>query len=176
MDPGAREKAVWIVLLAIFLGVAAAATCNGPPPHPRDPATDTEKPGPDVARQDGLVSLEVGPARVRVEVADTIEKRQRGLMFRDHLDEDRGMIFVFPEERQLSFWMRNTRIPLSIAYIGSSGRIREILDMAPLDETTHPSAEEVMYALEVNRGWFARAGVKTGDVVKGLALLPRARE
>ena len=100
---------------------------------------------------------------LRVEVADSDAERQRGLMGRTALGEDRGMLFVFDSEQTLSFWMKNTLIPLSVAYIDSESRIIDIQDMQPLDETSHPSAEPAQYALEVNQGYFAEHGVEVGD-------------
>ncbi|MCA3748442.1 MAG: DUF192 domain-containing protein [Rubrobacter sp.] len=89
-------------------------------------------------------------------------------MYRTALGEDRGMLFVFDRERRLSFWMRNTLIPLSIAYIDSEGRIVDIQDMKPLDDDPphYVSAEPAMYALEVNRGFFEERGVEVGDTVE----------
>ena len=102
---------------------------------------------------------------VRVEIADGFFERQRGLMDRTALGEDRGMLFVFRREQPLSFWMKNTLIPLSIAYIDSKGRITDILDMKPLDDEPphYVSSEPVLYALEVNQGFFDEHGVKVGD-------------
>jgi uncharacterized membrane protein (UPF0127 family) len=104
---------------------------------------------------------------VRVEVADDIFERARGLMYRTALGEDGGMLFVYPDERELSYWMKNTLIPLSIAYIDSEGRITDILDMKPLDDRPphYVSSEPVQYALEVNQGFFEKRGVKVGDRV-----------
>jgi uncharacterized membrane protein (UPF0127 family) len=87
-------------------------------------------------------------------------------MGRTELELHAGMLFVFGRERDLSFWMRNTLIPLSIAYISADGRIVDIQDMEPLDETSHPSAEPAKYALEVNQGFFAERGVEVGDEVE----------
>lgn len=103
--------------------------------------------------------------KLQVEIADTDTERQRGLMERTALGENRGMLFVFDSEQTRSFWMKNTLIPLSVAYINSEGRIIDIQDMQPLDETSHPSAEPAQYALEVNQGYFAEHGVKVGDTV-----------
>jgi uncharacterized protein len=102
---------------------------------------------------------------VRVEVADDVNEQAKGLMYRKSLGEDRGMLFVYPAERELSYWMRNTLIPLSIAYIDSEGRIVDILDMKPLDDNPphYVSSEPVQYALEVNKGFFEKKGVKEGD-------------
>ncbi len=103
---------------------------------------------------------------VPVEVADTQEERQMGLMGRDALAEDAGMLFVFEAEQQLSFWMKDTLIPLSIAFMDSEGRIVDIQDMQPLDETPHLSAEPAQYALEVNQGFFGARGIQVGDTVE----------
>jgi uncharacterized membrane protein (UPF0127 family) len=103
---------------------------------------------------------------VEVEIADDEAEQRRGLMERTELDENAGMLFVFDREAPRSFWMRNTLIPLSIAYIASDGRIVDIQDMQPLDETSHPSAEPAQYALEVNQGFFAERGIEVGDVVE----------
>jgi uncharacterized protein len=102
---------------------------------------------------------------VLVEIADGPFEQERGLMHRTALGEDRGMLFVYPDERPLSFWMKNTLIPLSIAYIDSEGRITDILNMKPLDDRPphYVSSEFVQYALEVNEGFFEERGVKVGD-------------
>ena len=111
---------------------------------------------------------------VGVEIADDPVERAQGLMNRTELAENRGMLFVFAEERELSFWMRNTLIPLSIAYIDSGGRIVDIQDMEPLDDERphYVSAEPAQYALEVNQGFFEERGVEVGDSVE----LPAAVE
>ncbi len=113
-----------------------------------------------------IISESGARASLRVEVADTAALRERGLMFRKTLGDDRGMLFVFPHERILNFWMKNTPIPLSIAYISSGGVINEILDMDPLDTSvTYPSSRPARYALEVNRGWFGHKGITPGSRV-----------
>lgn len=104
--------------------------------------------------------------KLRVEIADTDAERQRGLMERTALGENRGMLFVFENETTLSFWMKNTLIPLSVAYMDSEGRIIDIQDMEPLDETSHPSAEPAQYALEVNQGFFEERSVEVGDTAE----------
>jgi uncharacterized membrane protein (UPF0127 family) len=105
---------------------------------------------------------------VRVEVADNVFERARGLMYRTALGVNRGMLFVYPQEQRLSFWMKNTLIPLSIAYIDSKRRIVDIQDMKPLDDEppSYVSADPAQYALEVNRGFFEEWGVKVGDRVE----------
>lgn len=103
---------------------------------------------------------------VQVEIADTAVEWQTGLMGRTVLAEDAGMLFVFDQEQLLSFWMKDTLIPLSIAFIDSQGRILDIQDMQPLDETSHPSAAPAQYALEVNQGFFGERGIMVGDAVE----------
>jgi uncharacterized membrane protein (UPF0127 family) len=108
----------------------------------------------------------VGGHRIRVVVAITPAQQQRGLMHRTKLDEDAGMLFVYDTERTLSFWMRDTLIPLSIAFIDGDLVVRDIQDMASLDDKTHHvSKVPAMYALEVNRGWFERHDVGVGAQV-----------
>jgi len=105
------------------------------------------------------------PPEVQVEIANTPELRERGLMFRQHLPKNHGMYFIFEEEQHLSFYMRDTRIPLSIAFIASDGIIESIKDMIPLDERSVSSAGPARFALEVNRGWFDENGIRPGDRV-----------
>ena len=100
---------------------------------------------------------------VRVEIADDDDEQGRGLMERTELAEDAGMLFVFEDEQPRSFWMLDTLIPLSIAYIDGDGGIVDIQDMQPLDRTLHPSAAPAQYALEVNQGFFEKRGVQVGD-------------
>jgi len=109
--------------------------------------------------------LKVGPATVTAELATTEVERARGLMFRSALPEGAGMLFVFDKDDRLGFWMKNTKLPLSIAYIASDGTIRQISDMAPESLATVSSERSVRYALEVPQGWFGRAGVAVGDAV-----------
>ncbi len=108
------------------------------------------------------VSLDLAGTVFTVEVADTPEKQARGLMFRKSLGENEGMLFVFDRDRQLSFWMKNTTLPLSLAYIASDGTIREIFDLVPESLRPVESGFAVRYALEVNRGTFERLGIKPG--------------
>lgn len=115
------------------------------------------------------IPLTIAGTALSVEVAATPTQQSRGLMFREHLPDHEGMLFPFDPPRRASFWMRNTRIPLSIAYLDREGTILEIYDMTPFDETSIPSrSEQVAYALEVNRGWFRRHGIAPGDRVLGL--------
>jgi uncharacterized membrane protein (UPF0127 family) len=115
-----------------------------------------------------ITRIKVGGHPVDAEVAATPPERQLGLMYRFNLPSDRGMLFVFPRPEPLSFWMRNTFVPLSIAFIDADGRILNIEDMAPRDETGVPSRGAALYALEMRKGWFADRGVVAGARVTGL--------
>ncbi len=101
--------------------------------------------------------------RIFVEIADTPEERAEGLMFRSSLPEDQGMLFVFPRPRLLGFWMKNTSIPLSIAYLDDDGTVLEIHDMEPHSLESVSSRQPARYALEVNQGTFERLGITLGD-------------
>jgi uncharacterized protein len=105
---------------------------------------------------------------VEVEIADTDAERQTGLMGRTVLPENAGMLFVFEGEQALSFWMRDTLVPLSIAYIDAEGRIVDIQNMQPLDDVPphYVSTEPARYALEVNQGFFEERGVAVGDTIE----------
>jgi len=122
------------------------------------------------------IDLAIGTHRLVAEVAATPTTRTTGLMDRFSLKPDHGMLFVFPEPQPLAFWMHNTYVPLSIAFIGSDGRIINIEDMAPQTDMTHPSRGLALYALEMKKGWFADRGIGPGARVDGLDKAPRARE
>jgi uncharacterized membrane protein (UPF0127 family) len=107
-----------------------------------------------------------GIAVVIAEIAVTPEERNKGLMYRKKLYDGEGMLFVFEKDDILSFWMKITYIPLSIAFIAYDGRILDIKDMHPHNEQSVMSNRSARYALEVPQGWFGRAGVRTGDIVK----------
>ena len=118
-----------------------------------------------VSRGSETTELRIDGITISAEVADEDAERQQGLMHRDSLPENHGMLFVYPEERTLSFWMRNTRIPLDIAFIDQAGRIVDIQQMAPQSDEQHRSAEPAMYALEMRQGWFADHGIEVGATV-----------
>jgi uncharacterized membrane protein (UPF0127 family) len=105
----------------------------------------------------------VGGVPISVEIADTRGLREQGLMNRDSLPADYGMLFVYPDERIRSFWMRNTRIPLDIAFIDRNGSIINIEQMEPQTDENTLSDAPVMYALEMSLGWFEANGVGPGD-------------
>ena len=118
------------------------------------------------------ITISVGGKTVTAEVADEPQERVTGLMFRKNLASDSGMLFVMPEPEHAAFWMKNTTLPLSVAYINQSGMILEIHDLQPLDEKPVPSAfSNIAYALEMEQGWFARNRILAGDRIKGLPAL-----
>ncbi|HEY5777557.1 MAG TPA: DUF192 domain-containing protein [Terrimicrobiaceae bacterium] len=115
------------------------------------------------------VTLNVAGKAVTAEVADEPDERRSGLMFRDSLAADSGMLFVMPRPERAAFWMKNTTLPLSVAYINPGGVIVEIHDLEPLDEKPVPSSfPNIAYALEMKQGWFAENGILAGDRIKGL--------
>ncbi len=100
---------------------------------------------------------------LRIEIARTAEEQAKGLMHRKGLSENHGMLFPYQSDRRLSFWMKNTAIPLSIAFIAADGTIKEIYDMKPFSLGTVSSRQSVRFALEVNQGFFTRLGIGVGD-------------
>lgn len=113
-----------------------------------------------------LLRLEIGGGALWVEIADTDAERAEGLMHRKSLPEDRGMLFVYEQDQRMAFWMKDTIVPLSIAFIAADGRIVEIFDMKPLSLKSVQSTRSVRYALEVNQGALLRMGVGPGDYVR----------
>ena len=179
-EPKMRIQIAFPALLFIFLLFIAG--CGGEEsltPEEDGPATTapvqttaevtqntTVASAPDESTTITIVGANGERTEVEVEIADDTAEQRRGLMERTELAENAGMLFVFDREEPRSFWMRNTLVPLSIAYIASDGRIVDIQDMQPLDETSHPSAEPAQYALEVNQGFFAERGIEVGNVVE----------
>jgi uncharacterized protein len=175
-----------LVLLALILllafGCSPSRDAGAPPEAPEaEPRTDAARKGPkagpatsgtteDAGTQAELRTVTIAASggeqvKVRVEVADDFVERARGLMYREELGERRGMLFVYDEEDERSFYMKNTTIPLSIAFMDAEGRIVDIQDMEPLDDEPphYVSAEPARYALEVNQGFFEERGVEVGD-------------
>ena len=120
------------------------------------------------AAQDAPLPLHIGTHTFQVEVAATPQQRERGLMGRTRLPAHGGMLFVFERPDRHCFWMRNTPLPLSIAFIGADGRIVNLADMQPHTETLHCPSADVRYALEVAQGGFRQRGIAAGAQVNGL--------
>ena len=115
-----------------------------------------------------VTSLNIGVHLVRAEMAVSDEERSRGLMFREKLGQNDGMVFRFANNGKACMWMKNTLVPLSVAFIAEDGRIVNIEDMEPQTLDPHCAAQPVRYALEMNRGWFSKRNIKPGAVVSGL--------
>ncbi|HJW86490.1 MAG TPA: DUF192 domain-containing protein [Candidatus Brocadiaceae bacterium] len=138
----------WIAGFFFMLLIATAVVCQGAP------------------KRNKTALIDVNGHDLSVELAITQEEQMTGLMNRDALGSDEGMLFIFPQEQILSFWMKNTLIPLSIAFIKIDGRIVQIDSMKPYSLDSHFSREKVKYALEMNEGWFTKHGVDAGDLVR----------
>ncbi|MDZ7813599.1 MAG: DUF192 domain-containing protein [Ideonella sp.] len=113
------------------------------------------------------VQLSAGMHNIVAEVAKTPREREIGLMFRKQMAAHEGMIFVFEEPATQCFWMRNTYLPLSTAFVADDGTVVNIEDMNPQTEISHCSAKPVRFVLEMNQGWFAKRGIKPGFKLKG---------
>jgi uncharacterized membrane protein (UPF0127 family) len=148
-----------IVLAARTLLAVAVASMAFAAPHG---AMAADKPLPSI-------TLTINGQKITAEVAATPDERATGLMNRFSLRPDSGMLFVFERPEPLGFWMKNTYIPLSIAFLDPEGRILNIEDMAPQTENTHWSRGPGQFALEMRKGWFAEHRVKAGDRVEGIA-------
>ena len=117
-------------------------------------------------------TLMAGMYRIDAQVASTNAQRQIGLMHRQEMPQHEGMLFVFEQPAVQCFWMKNTLIPLTAAFVTDDGTIANLADMKPLDETSHCSARPVRYVLEMNQGWFAQHGVRAGLKLKGPVFRP----
>ncbi len=120
------------------------------------------------------IPLQISKYMLSAEVANTHRTREQGLMFRKSLGENAGMLFVFPKSAYYGMWMKNTILPLSVAFIDEKGIIINIADMKPDSLVAHYSAGPAKYALEVNSGWFASRKIDAGDLVSGLEHAPAA--
>lgn len=118
-------------------------------------------------------TLHVRFFQITAEIAQTPDQRAKGLMDRQSLPPSHGMLFVFEQTEQQCFWMRNTPLPLTIAFIADDGKIVNFADMTPFSEQAHCSARPVRYALEMEQGWFKKRGVLVGDPVTGGPIKPR---
>jgi uncharacterized membrane protein (UPF0127 family) len=128
---------------------------------------------PAAAQQLPIVELRAGMHLIRAEVAADYSTRGRGLMYRKSLAPNSGMLFIFDGAEIHCMWMRNTYVPLSVAFLDAQGAIINIADMQPQSEQTHCAARPAAYALEMTQGWFAERGVKPGAKLGGLDKLPR---
>jgi uncharacterized membrane protein (UPF0127 family) len=154
---------VWRLLAVIAL-FAVVAGCGSSQPPPA-----TVLPSTQIAIEQGAQSQQL-----TVEVAANEAQRETGLMWRQSMPNDTGMLFIFPEQTQTGFWMKNTYIPLDIAYISAEGEVLGVVHGKPLDTTTLAAPGPYRYALEMNSGWFAGHGLGKGATVRFLKKLPAA--
>ncbi len=115
-----------------------------------------------------LVQLQSGMYLVKAEVASDYSTRMQGLMMREKMAPNEGMLFVFPDREKQCMWMKNTLLPLSVAFIDEAGVILNIENMQPQTENSHCSAAAARYALEMNLGWFKAKNIKAGSKISGL--------
>jgi uncharacterized protein len=147
-----RIKAMALKISAVIGLVAGAAAATAQAvPQPRLPT----------------VTLTAGMHNIVAEVARTPMQRQIGMMMRTTMAPHEGMLFVFDEASPQCFWMRNTPLPLSIAFISDDGTIVNVAEMPPKSDDTHCSDKPVRYALEMNQGWFSKRGLKAGAKLRG---------
>jgi len=114
-----------------------------------------------------ITRLNAGPYSIVAQLAVTPEQRRKGLMFRKEMPQHEGMLFVFEKAAIQCFWMKNTFLPLSTAFVADDGAIVNLVDMAPQTTNNHCSAKPVRFVLEMNQGWFAEKGIKTGNILAG---------
>lgn len=139
-----------LILIALLFACISLASCKSK----KLPVKDIK-----IVRQDGTVFT------VKAEIAEKPEDRNHGFMGRKTIPDGTGMLFVFEKDQILSFWMKNTPHPLTIAYIDSKGKIRNIFDMTPYSTASIVSTVSVRYALEVPQGWYKKNGITEGDTV-----------
>ena len=154
-DPQSRQSTILSFTPLALIALIAAATLTACKP-------DNESTGA-TAAADNYFPIRIGASTLQLQLALTPAEHQKGLMFRDQLSPDHGMLFLFQRPKQQGFWMKNTRLPLDIGYLDASGRLLEIHQLFPYDETPVPSrSSQILMALETNRGWYAENGVNPG--------------
>ncbi len=136
-------------VVALFAGVATAAAQDAP-------------------TEFRVIPLSAGIHVIRAEVAGEPGERERGLMFRKQLGANQGMVFLFERPGMQCMWMRNTLIPLSVAFIDDRGRVINVEEMAAQTDDNHCAAKPATYALEMNKGWFSKHGIAAGAQISGL--------
>lgn len=142
-------------ILALFLALAATAAC-------------AQQPQMNLPR----VRLSAGMHQIDAQVAATHDQRMTGLMHRKEMPQHEGMLFVFEQPAQQCFWMKNTLLPLAVAFVEDDGTIANIEEMQPQTLDSHCSAKPVRYVLEMNKGWFAKKGIQAGFRLAGPPFRP----
>ena len=143
------------LLTLLFSGLALAASAQDTP--------QTNLP---------RIKLQAGMHQIDTQVAQTEAQRQTGLMFRKETPQHEGMLFVFDQPATQCFWMKNTLLPLTAAFVADDGTIVNLVDMKPQTTDSHCSEKPVRFVLEMNQGWFAKKGLKAGSRLSGVAFRP----
>jgi uncharacterized membrane protein (UPF0127 family) len=149
-------------LLAVLAALVMGAACTGA--IAQVAALPSQQPQPQVLP---TVQLHAGMHNIKAMVAQTPEQRRIGLMFRREMPVNEGMLFVFEQPNVQCFWMKNTLLPLSIAFVSDDGTVLNVDEMKPQTEDSHCSAGPVRFVLEMNTGWFARRGIQAGAKLSG---------
>jgi uncharacterized membrane protein (UPF0127 family) len=139
-----------------FFAIFALAASLLPVAHAQEPQSQLPR-----------VRLSAGLYQIDAQVAQSPEEREFGLMFRKEMPQNEGMIFVFEQPATQCFWMKNTLLPLTAAFVAEDGRIVNLADMKPMTEDSHCSRQPVRFVLEMNQGWFARKNIKEGSKLGG---------
>ena len=150
------------ILASVLLLLSLAAPAQNIAP----PAPQTDLP---------RSTLQLGTGKLSVQIASEDRERAIGLMSRTSLGANEGMLFVFPVAARQCFWMRNTLIPLTAAFVADDGRIVNLADMQPLSDESHCSAQPVRFVLEANLGWFAQHGIQAGSRITGAPFGPHTK-
>lgn len=162
-DAGRRRCLLYLLLGAGLAAVPVVSLRAGDPPG-------------DAVAELPRIRIGIGGQTLTLEVAADAASRRRGLMFREHLPPGQGMLFVWPRADRYGMWMKNTLIPLDVAFVTGDLRISHIATMTPRSMRLHRAPVPVRYALEVNAGWFAHHGIRVGDRIPGLeTALPGSR-
>ena len=148
-------KHIHRILISVFITIASFAS------YAQTPQTHLQR-----------ATLLVGMFQIDAQIAQTPEERQIGLMFRVQMPQAEGMIFIFEEPSKQCFWMKNTILPLTAAFVSDDGTIVNLADMKPQTTETHCSAKPVRFVLEMNQGWFVKKGINAGSKLKGPMFQP----
>lgn len=156
-----RRRTLWAGLCAVGLGLGVTAAPTWAQPTPQPPQTQLPR-----------TELRAGMHRIQAQVAHTPGQRNIGLMWRREMPTNEGMLFVFEQPGVQCFWMQNTLLPLTAAFLDEQGTIVNLADMAPQTTDQHCSSRPVRYVLEMHQGWFAKRGIAAGQRVAGEPFAP----
>ncbi len=158
-------RKILLAIVAIVVVVAALGFYLGMPQSSADQAMRLPvDPAPLIAETAG------GERSFTIEIADDESERSAGLMFRESMDDDHGMLFVFPQTKEAGFWMKNTPMPLDLIFIGEDGRVRGVLPGEPFSEAVISPGKPVRFVLELKRGTADKVGIKDGDLIRHPAI------